>query len=80
MSNMSAADGTTRPDAAAGGMPAEPDLPALQGLGDSADDPSDPTAAGSSPTTPQGQADDPGGSGERAGGSDPMPDMSGSSG
>jgi hypothetical protein len=71
----------TGTDAAAGGTPSESDLPAMQGLGESADDPSDPTA-------PRQQA--PTGSGDAAGlagavgdddegPSDPMPDMAGTS-
>ncbi|GAA3635253.1 hypothetical protein [Microlunatus ginsengisoli] len=63
----------------AGGTPSESDLPSMQGLGDSVDDPSDPTAA---------RDDDAGSVGDNPaallnddeGPSDPMPDMSGTSG
>lgn len=67
-------------DAAAGGTPSESDLPAMQGLSDSADDPRDPTAAQPDPDQPR--ADDiaahAGSSDE--GPSDPMPDMAGTGG
>lgn len=65
---------------AAGGTPSESDLPSMQGLDDSVDDPSDPTA---------GREEGPGtvgidaaglSSGDDGGPSDPMPDMSGTSG
>lgn len=68
-------------DAAAGGTPDESNLPGIQGLGDSVDDPTDPEAS---------QRDDDASmldrfsaateSGAGKGSSDPMPDMSGTGG
>lgn len=68
-------------DAATGGTPNEADLPSLQGLGDSVDDPSDPGAARADEDT----ADDVPlaarmNGDESKGASDPMPDVSGTSG
>lgn len=63
--------------AAAGGIPSESDLPSMQGLADSVDDPSDPTAAREGAAGTEAAAfstEDDGGP------SDPLPDMSGSSG
>jgi hypothetical protein len=68
-------------DAAAGGTPTESDLPNLQGLDESVDDPSDPEAAregddalgGTTPTDLMN-------SGDSKGASDPMPDLSGTTG
>lgn len=79
MSGAAASAGqTSSPGAAAGGMPDESDLPSIQGLDDSVDDPSDPEAA-------QRGTDEPDAArfaalsdaGEGKGTSDPMPDMSG---
>jgi hypothetical protein len=68
-------------DAASSGTPDEPDVPGRQGLDESVDDPSDPEAAragdgapGDAPFADLLGSDDGGGS------SDPMPDMSGTSG
>jgi hypothetical protein len=67
------------PSGAAGGTPSESDLPAMQGLGDAADDPSDPEAAEQRPDTSQGQRlGDLGRSGDDQASSDPMPDTGGS--
>jgi len=63
--------------ASAGGTPSESDLPAMQGLGESVDDPSDPTASRrdaddrglADPAVPSGEDDE--------SPSDPMPDMAG---
>lgn len=68
-------------EAAAGGTPDESDLPRLQGLDENVDDPNDPEAA-------RGGDEAPGevpfaammNSGDSKGASDPMPDMSGTSG
>jgi hypothetical protein len=67
--------GMNSPAGAAGGTPSESDLPGLQGLDAGVDDPDDPTAAGAATGTP---LDAVGGAGDTQGGSDPMPDMSGS--
>ncbi len=67
------------PGGAAGGTPAESDLPALQGLAAAADDPSDPEAAGQHPTARPEQRDD-GKDAGRSAASDPMPDAAGSGG
>jgi hypothetical protein len=66
------------PAGAAGGTPAESDLPGLQGLDDSVADPDDPqsgdgSTAESEPTPLSVLSDDEGG----AGTSDPAPDTSG---
>lgn len=68
-------------DAAAGGTPDESDLPRLHGLDESVDDPSDPTAAREGEGAP-GEVPfaDLMNSGDSKAGSDPMPDMSGTSG
>lgn len=68
-------------DAAAGGTPSESDLPAMQGLGESTDDPSDPTAGREGQDLPQ--ADDitqQAGGADDEGPADPMPDMAGTGG
>ena len=66
---------------AANGTPSEPDLPSMQGLDDSTDDPGDPEA-GTGPRNAPGNADldalatvD-----DDQSASDPMPDISGTSG
>ena len=67
--------------AAAGGTPSESDLPAMQGLGESVDDPPDPTAARRDADGAAGV--DPGAlssANDDEGPSDPMPDMSGTTG
>jgi hypothetical protein len=64
----------------AGGTPSESDLPALQGLGNAVDDPSDPESAG--PHADPAQDETLGGAptgGDRSA-SDPMPDPAGSTG
>lgn len=62
------------PSGAAGGTPTESDLPAMQGLGDAADDPSDPEAADQGSDLSQGQRlSDGGRSGDAQSSSDPMP-------
>ena len=66
--------------AAAGGTPSESDLPAMQGLGESVDDPSDPTAARPDPDREAGAATDAIPDSDDEGPSDPMPDMSGTTG
>ncbi|MFP5281945.1 MAG: hypothetical protein ACLGIF_00660 [Actinomycetes bacterium] len=84
MSEMAAGAGTGgqlgRADEAQGGPPTESDLPRLQGLDDSVDDPSDPQAA---------QGDEAAGNvplanlmdtGDATSSSDPMPDMTGTTG
>jgi len=70
--------------AAAGGTPSESDLPALQGLDESVDDPSDPTASrrqaadgGDHEAEITGVAGAAGSDDD--GPSDPMPDMAGTS-
>jgi hypothetical protein len=67
--------------AAANGTPSESDLPSMQGLDDSTDDPSDP-AAGTRPTNAPGNADLDAlaTSDDDQSASDPMPDISGTSG
>jgi hypothetical protein len=69
------------PAGAGGGMPAESDLPGLQGLDESVNDPDDPAAAAeteaAAQSTPVEATSE---SGSPRGSSDPMPDMSGSGG
>jgi hypothetical protein len=67
-------------DNAAGGTPAEHDLPAMQGLDDSVDDPSDPTASRGDAEQPDVAALAEASGADDEGPSDPMPDMSGTSG
>jgi hypothetical protein len=68
-------------DAAAGGTPSESDLPKLQGLDESAEDPSDPEAAREGDGTPgEAQVADLMDTGDSKGASDPIPDMSGTTG
>ena len=69
-----------RADSATGGTPTESDLPSMQGLGESADSPNDPTAS-------RRQAQDSGqnavpdvSDGEMEAASDSMPDGSGTTG
>jgi hypothetical protein len=79
MSEMTGAD-PAGAGSAAGGTPSESDLPAMQGLGESVDDPSDPTASRRD-ADEQGPAGMPDLSGaDEDGPSDPMPDMSGTTG
>ena len=68
-------------DAASSGTPDESDLPGRQGLGESVDDPNDPQAAREGDGAP-GEAPfaDLLGSDDGGTASDPMPDMSGTSG
>ncbi len=81
MTGGKAMGGPVGPDAAAGGTPGESDLPRMQRLDESVDDPSDPEAArrddetdGAGPLAAMTN------SGDGKGASDPMPDMSGASG
>lgn len=71
------AEGTgsaTTPAGAGGGTPDEADLPGLQGLDESTDDPDDPSGRETATGTPLDALGD---AGEAQGTSDPMPDMSG---
>jgi hypothetical protein len=78
---MSDISGTT-PAGAAGGTPSESDLPAMQGLDESTDDPSDPTAARQNSDSDQAETPDLAelAATDDEGPSDPMPDMSGTGG
>jgi hypothetical protein len=70
-----------RADAASGGTPDESDLPSLQGLDEAVDDPSDPEAARSGDDAPgEVPFSQLMSSGDSKSASDPMPDMSGTSG
>jgi len=66
-------------DPAAGGTPDESDLPRLQGLDDSVDDPSDPEAARGDETADDVPFAQLMGSGDSKGAADPMPDQAGTS-
>lgn len=79
MSDLNEA-GPASTDGAAGGTPTESDLPSMQGLDDSVDDPSDPTAAREDDAGTVGIDAAALSSGDDEGPSDPMPDMSGTSG
>ncbi len=68
------AGSATTPAGAAGGTPDEGDLPGLQGLGESADDPDDPAGTDTSSGSPLDALGD---DDDAQGTSDPMPDMSG---
>lgn len=82
MTSGAATGGNVGPaDAAGGGIPSESDLPGLQGLDDSVDDPSDPEAANRGDDAP-GEVPfaDLMNSGDSKSASDPMTDTSGASG
>lgn len=78
MTEISGAGPAGTSGAAAGGTPDESDLPRLQGLDQSADDPSDPAAARRSDAASEAGPVDPPADDESA--SDPMTDMSGTTG
>ena len=68
----------TSSDPAAGGIPTESEAPELHGLGDNVSDPSDPR---NEPSGSERAPFDPGSTpGDAAAPSDPMPDISGTSG
>ena len=83
MSGGSAANSTSRPDAGAGGMPAESDLPGMQGLDSGvvsgADDDVE-AEVGADLADDTGSVSGSGTEGTGSGSSDPMPDMSGTGG
>ncbi len=82
MSSGSAANSTSRPDAAAGDMPAESDLPAMQGLesGVSSGTIENPDATGADLADDAGSVSETSTEGSDTGPSDPMPDIAGTGG
>jgi hypothetical protein len=82
MSSGSAANSTSRPDAAAGDMPAESDLPAMQGLesGVTSGTGEDADALGADLGEDTGSISETSTEGTRTGSSDPMPDIAGTGG
>jgi hypothetical protein len=82
MSSGSAANSTSRPDAAAGDMPAESDLPAMQGLesGVSGGTMDNPGAADADLADDAGSVSETSTEGNGTGPSDPMPDVAGTGG
>ena len=81
MSQMSGGAGPTGlPGASGSGMPDESDLPRLQGLDEAVDDPSDPQAARRGEAADEVPFDPQVEPGDGKATSDPMPDMSGTSG
>jgi hypothetical protein len=77
MSSGSAANSTSRPDAAAGDMPAESDLPAMQGLDSGV---TDADAVGADLADDTGSISETSTEGARTSSSDPMPDIAGTGG
>lgn len=81
MSDLTSSATTEGASGVAGGMPAESDLPAMQGLDEATDDPSDPQAAGQDhAASPEQRLDDLDQGVDQQAASDPMPDAAGSSG
>jgi hypothetical protein len=82
MSSGSAANATSRPDAAAGDMPAESDLPGMQGLdsGVSSGSDEDANAASADLSGDTGSISETSTEGLSTGSSDPMPDIAGTGG
>jgi hypothetical protein len=82
MSSGSAANSTSRPDAAAGDMPAESDLPAMQGLdsGVTGGTIEDAAAADADLADDTGSISETSTEGVDTGSSDPMPDIAGTGG
>jgi hypothetical protein len=82
MSSGSAANSTSRPDAAAGDMPAESDLPAMQGLdsGVTSGTDQDADAVGADLADDTGNISETSTEGTPTSSSDPMPDIAGTGG